>query len=137
MVVAIYSFQYIRAQVGLADEEASFEDPNIRPRAKVRLAIDDVLYAGAGMYAIPTDPGTRGTGIASRAERTSVVAIGFVGPGAHTVNGMAAQGQAKRAAAETKSDPVTYATAGPTEGVCIGNRRTIVLTFANAVQLGG
>ena len=127
LVIAIFSFQYIR------EDRKEFVVPykglTLDFRAQVRLAIDDAPMPGTGPFAVPLDGHPKGTGFGGRAIRSCAVAMLPLPAGRHYVTGMAGQAPAipledKRVIKRTRhlKDP-------PFEGICIGSRRMTLIRF--------
>lgn len=140
LVWAILSFQYVTArEPGGGDANDTFLREGFQPRGNVRMAIDDVLQPGAGIYQIPIETTYRGDGTASRAEASIIVAIAHLPPGTHTVKGVAAQSvglEILDADDEQENDGSTYVDVNARSGVYVGSREMAVFTFAMGGRLG-
>lgn len=138
MVVMIASYQYVRRDTG--DYSGSFFSTAGRiPRAQFRLALDGGLLEGSGPYASPQDGKYRGLGIATKAMSGGAVQVRFTGAGAHNAELMAAQAPANESdnSGDGESEEATYEDDAPTDGVCVGSFRLIVLRFPFALPLMG
>jgi hypothetical protein len=144
LVWCIFSFQYLRARAG-SEAAAEGEKPDILPdptdkqiRAQIKVSIDDTLYDGSGPFAVPVDTsGTyRGAGYRNRSLGSSVCVIQMLPPGTHRVVGVVAQAPDTKVEDGINSSKVQYSNDPPTQGVCVANRRMIVVTFAQGGRMG-
>jgi hypothetical protein len=136
LVMSVFTFQYIRIdQEDFPDYDAADPTTWLHVRAQIAIAFDGARMPGTGPFANPIDTTYRGTGLGQRATRTTVVALGMLPAGAHRVAPMGAQQAAVGTAAEGYTDETRFLSNPPVEGVCIGNRRHILLRFGRGAWL--
>lgn len=136
LVVAFYSYQYIRLDV----EDFPGYDPADDTtwhhiRVQVALTMDGARIPGTGPYANAPATGYRGGGLGQRSARPSVVMVQAVPAGPHRVAAVAAQLPSVKVSDDTLGDPTKFLSDPPVSGVVIGSRRLIVLTAARGTQL--
>lgn len=110
------------------------------PRFKARIVVDGAPIPGTGPEVVPFNTRYRGSGYADRAMRTNITALTMVPAGTHTVQLYAGQGPAEpnstlEAILEQDKD-LAYNSEPPTEGVCLGHRSLIVVSFPFGLPLG-
>lgn len=137
MVLAIFNFQYCRQ-----DHTAGAALDDFFVRSRIQLAFDDVRLPGAGVYAVPIDPTPRGLGLATRALRSTIVALQFLPAGYHRLSPVASQYPANACGANGDAFRVRDDTLSahlddvPNDNsVMIGQRKTIIMRCANAKEL--
>lgn len=134
LVVAIIDYQYIRDALSTWAQNGAWQ-----PRVQMQVQLDNSSMPGSGPWGKPLNGQARGTGFARRAGRSRIVAMRHAPAGPHRVVLLAGQMPATPASAsdEDDSDPIEYGENPPTEGVCIGHRKLILLTFPRGGFLGG
>lgn len=131
LLFIINTYQYVRRSYG----SSGFNNANIHIRMQMRIEVDGVRLPGAGPFCIPFDGKYRGMGYGVRGLRTADLAIWHVPAGAHTVRPVVAQAPMVRIDDSDKIDQELTAD-NPTDGVCIGSRRLIVVRFGRGVRMG-
>lgn len=135
VVVVIVDYQYCREK----QQHWDTQNQRIDVRTQFQIYLDNGGMAGSGPWAIPLSGGYRGTGYARRSNRSQIVAMQLVGAGAHRAVLMAGQMPADFIVAQDDEDDeaeVSYLEYPPTEGVCVGSRKIIVLRFPRGGILG-
>ena len=110
-------------------------------RFKARIAVDGAFLPGTGPEVVPFNTRYRGSGYAERALRTNLVGMTMVPAGSHVVQLFAGQGPSDKNSTvenivEVEKD-LPYDAEPPTEGVCLGHRSLIVVSFPFGLPLGG
>lgn len=123
-------YQFIRNRLN----EFGQVDQHIR--AQLQIYIDEGQQPGSGPYAVPLNGKFRGTGFARRAGRSRLTALAIVPAGPHRVVVKGGQMPSVESTAEESEPEVDYQEDPPTEGVCLGNRKLIVVRFPRGGFLG-
>lgn len=137
LVLAVCSFQFMRFDVTRFPGYVAGDSTTHRKiRAQVLLEIDGARQDGSGPFAVPTDTRYRGLGVGVRAFRSSVTALAFLPAGAHRITPVAAQTSCLNVTDGELEDATQVIDDPPSDGVCIGHRRVIVVGFPRGKQLG-
>lgn len=110
-------------------------------RFKARLSVNGGFLPGTGTEVIPFNTRYRGSGYATRAMRTNFTGMTMVPAGTHTVQLYCGQGPSDKNSTvdhiiEQEKD-LPYDPEPPTEGVVLGHRSLIVVSFPLGLPLGG
>jgi len=110
-------------------------------RMKARIGVNGGFLPGTGPEVIPFNSRYRGSGDPRRSRRTNIAGIAQVPAGTHTVQLHVGQGPSEpdsTAAHELEQDlELAYNNEPPTQGVCLGHRRLIVISFPFGLPMGG
>ncbi|MFA6133962.1 MAG: hypothetical protein WC869_08120 [Phycisphaerae bacterium] len=148
MVFLVFCAQYCRRSVSAGAPGDPWYDywaavAGRSPRMQSRLRLDGALLAGTGPFASTQDGLYRGTGYGHRGMSLCAIAPMVVPPGSHILEAVAGQAPAEASSNSVPFDLTTvtqdatetenYGDAGPTDGICIGNR----LLFGVRIARGG
>lgn len=140
LFLAVFQGQYVRWDTGDATIWSTEWPTGIHPRVRWGISLDKNLVLGSGPNHTGRFTTLRGAGYAAKTASAVAVAAQILMPGDHTIEAVAAQMSCLNddtSAEDTEAIDKVYDFEGPSQGVCIGNRKLFYIGLPLTALLRG